>query len=343
MKVNEFTYYLPKGSIAQEPHHPRDRCRLLILHKDGKIEHRIFYHIVDYLQKKDALVINTTKVIPARLTGKKRRTGGKAEVFLLEKILDNRWQCILKPFRKIKEDDKIVFPGSELTAKIIQKKEKSSALVDFASAGSLEDNLFKAGKIPLPPYIKRKKGPTCKDENEYQTVYARNSGAVAAPTAGLHFTPELLREIKEKGVEIIELILHTGWASFFSLGEEDVEKNHLPAEYFKISPSAAKKINECKKRGGRVIAVGTTTVRALETNSSQSALSSGEGWTELFIYPEYKFKIVDALITNFHIPRSSLLLLVSAFVGREKLILAYKEALDKGYRFLSYGDAMLII
>jgi len=343
MKIDDFDYYLPKESIAQKPHLPRDKCKLLVLHRDGKIEHRVFYEVVDYLRKGDILVINTTRVIPARLIGYKKETGGKVEIFLLKKINSTSWQCLLKPFKRIKEQTEVTFPQADLKAKIIKKEKGATGIVNFISSTSLEDNLFKVGQVPLPPYIKRKYGPTLQDEREYQTVYAREPGAVAAPTAGLHFTPGLLKEIKERGIEIAEVILHTGWASFFFLKEEEIEKNSLPFEYFKVPLSTAEKVNSCREKGGKVIAVGTTTVRVLETSSSEKKLLSGEGWTRLFIYPGYKFKIVDALITNFHMPRSSLILLVSAFAGREKLIFAYKQALAKGYRFLSFGDAMLII
>lgn len=343
MKLDDFNYHLPKDYIAQTPYLPRDRCRLLVLHKNGDIEHKIFRDILDYLQKNDTLVINTTKVIPARLIGSKKETGGKVEIFLIKKIAGSTWECMFKPFRKVKPGTEIIFPNSSLTAKVIQKEQTSRGLVDFKDTTFLEDNLFKTGQVPLPPYIKRKDGPTDKDEKAYQTVYAQEPGAIAAPTAGLHFTSELLNKIKQKGVEIIELTLHTGCSSFFPLKAECIEKNELPAEYFKISPYAAKKVNECRMRGGRVVAVGTTTVRALETNYMQNELLPGAGWANLFIYPGYEFKIVDALITNFHMPRSSLLILVSAFLERENLLAAYREALSKGYRFLSFGDAMLII
>lgn len=343
MKLDEFDYDLPREAIAQEPFIPRDHCRLLVLHKNGKIEHRIFHEVVNYLQEGDIILINTTSVLPARLIGNKKETGGKVEIFLLKRIERNRWQCLLKPFKKVKEGKKVIFPETNLEAKIIQKGEKNTGIVDFKSPYPVEDNLFKVGQVPLPPYIKRKKGPTCKDKEGYQTVYAREPGAVAAPTAGLHFTPQLLKEIKRRGVQVAELILHTGWASFFSLEQQEVEKNRLPGEYFKIPPSTAKKVNHCRGKGGKVVAVGTTTVRAVETNFSQGHLLSGEGWTDLFIYPGYKFKIVDALITNFHMPHSSLLLLVSALTGKQELMSAYKQALDEGYRFLSYGDAMLTI
>lgn len=343
MKVKDFDYFLPKEAIAQTPWPKRDECRLLVLEKNGMIHHRIFRDILDYLRPGDTLVINVTKVIPARVIGRKEKTGGKVEIFLLKKINGEKWECILRPLRRIKEGTRVIFPGFDLRADIVRLKEKKVGIVKFTSLSSPEDILYKLGQIPLPPYIKREKGPTVEDEKDYQTVYAKQPGAVAAPTAGLHFTPRLLEEIRKRGVEIVEVILHTGWASFFSLPNQEVEKNTLPSEYFKISPFTAEKINQCKKKGKRVIAVGTTTVRALETKSSSGYLFPGEGWTDLFIYPGYEFKIVDGLVTNFHMPRSSLLLLVAAFVGKDKLMKAYQEALSKGYRFLSYGDAMLII
>jgi len=343
MKIEEFDYYLPEDLIAQNPCIPRDRCRLLVLHKNGKIEHRFFYHITDYLEEGDVLVINTTRVIPARLLGRKEKTGGKVEVLLLKKNEKNCWQCILKPFRKIKEGQSVIFADGKVRVKILKKEEKNTALVNFEGENSIEDILSRVGKIPLPPYIKRYKTPTPDDETLYQTVYAKESGAIAAPTAGLHFTEELLERIEKKGVKIKEVVLHTSRASFFFLEEKEVEKNRLPSEYFKIPPSTACEIKRCREKGKKVVAVGTTTVRALETNSKGGEVLPGEGWTDLFIYPGYRFKTVDVLITNFHMPRSSLLLLVSAFVGREKLMRAYREAVEKKYRFLSYGDAMLII
>lgn len=343
MKVDEFDYLLPRELIAQHPHPERDECRLMVLHQNGKIEHKIFREIIDYLNPADTLVINTTKVIPARLQGKKDKSGGKAEIFLLKRLNKNKWECILKPSRRIREGTVIIFPGTELRAKVIERRERNTGVVTFFGSSHPDEILLNIGQVPLPPYIKREKGPTFEDEKKYQTIYAREPGAVAAPTAGLHFTSRLLEIIKKKGVRIAEIVLHTGWASFFSLTREEVEKNCLPSEYYKIPPLAAEKINQSKKEGGKIVAVGTTTVRALETGVSGGKLVPGEGWTDLFIYPGYRFKIVDSLITNFHMPRSSLLMLVAAFVNKEKLLTAYKEAVHRGYRFLSYGDAMLII
>lgn len=342
MKIDDFDYCLPQELIAQEPLLKRDECNLMVLHRDGVIEHRKFHEIINYLNPPDVLVINITRVIPARLHGVKEKTGGKAEIFLLKRINKEKWECILKPSRRLKEGTVVIFPGISLRAEIIERGEKNTGIVRFTGF-SIEKDLFKIGQVPLPPYIKRKNGPNSRDEREYQTVYAQEPGAVAAPTAGLHFTTELLETISKKGVQIVQIVLHTGWASFFSLPHREVEKNRLPAEYFKVPVSTAEKINSARKKGGKIVAVGTTTVRTLETASSADGVLPGEGWTELFIYPGYKFKTVDALITNFHMPRSPLLLLVAAFVGKDLLMQAYREAVRLRYRFLSYGDAMFII
>ncbi len=343
MLLKDFYYCLPRELIAQQPCPVRDRCRLLILSRKGRIEHKRFYEIGEYLRKGDVIVLNNTRVIPARLKGKKETTGGKVEVFLLQKKENGTWECLLKPARRLKEGTVIIFPETRLSAKILKKERGSEGTVEFTSS-CLEEEILKVGQTPLPPYIKRHSRHKDKDREKYQTIYARQKGAIAAPTAGLHFTHQLLQKLKSMGIKFVEITLHTGWASFKSLLNPIVEKNEIPTEHFKISPSTAKIINETKKRGGRLIAVGTTTVRALETQAQVSGLLlPGEGWTNLFIYPGYNFKLIDALITNFHIPGSSLILLVSAFVDREKLMKAYQEAIKKGYRFLSFGDAMLII
>jgi len=342
MLSKDFYYYLPRELIAQHACPIRDRCRLLILSKKGEIKHRKFYEIGEYLKEGDVIVLNNTRVIPARLKGKKKITGGRAEIFLLQKKEDGTWECLLKPARRLKEGTVIIFPGTHLSAKVLKKEGGSKGIVEF-SPSHLEEEILKVGQIPLPPYIKRPSGPTDKDKERYQTIYAKQKGAIAAPTAGLHFTPRLMQKLKSMGIKFVEITLHTGWASFKPLLDPIVEKNEIPPEYFRISPSVAKIINETKKKGGELIAVGTTTVRALETQAQPSGLLlPGEGWTNLFIYPGYNFKLIDALITNFHIPGSSLILLVSAFVGREKLMKAYQEAIKKDYRFLSFGDAMLI-
>ena len=343
MLSKDFYYYLPKELIAQHPSPVRDKCRLLILSKKGGIEHRKFYEIVEYLREGDVIVLNNTRVIPARLKGRKKTTGGKAEIFLLQKKEDGTWECLLKPSRRLKEGTVINFPGTYLSAKVVKKERGSKGIVEFSSF-HLEEEILKVGQTPLPPYIKRPSGPTDIDRERYQTIYAKQKGAIAAPTAGLHFTHQLMQKLKSMGVKFAEITLHTGWASFKPLLNPIVEKNRIPPEYFNISPSTAKIINETKRKGGKLIAVGTTTVRALESQAQSSELLlPGEGWTNLFIYPGYYFMLTEDLITNFHIPGSSLILLVSAFVGREKLMAAYREAIKKGYRFLSFGDAMLII
>ena len=345
MKLEDFDYHLPRQLIAQKPVFPRDSCRLLVLHKkEGRIEHRKFYQILEFLREGDVVVLNNTRVIPARLMGRKKKTGGKAELFLLRKRGDEDWECLLKPAKRIREGAQIFFPGSSLLATVVKREEGARGIVRFSVSYNVEEVIAQVGRLPLPPYIKRREGPTSEDEESYQTVYAKEKGAVAAPTAGLHFTPSLLEKMKEKGIKVVEITLHTGWASFKPLDKERIQDNEIAEEYFKVSGEAALAINEAKKSGFRVVAVGTTTTRALETQAEPSGtLRQGEGWTSLFIYPGYRFKVVDALLTNFHMPRSSLILLVCAFAGREKILSAYEEAVRQQYRFLSYGDAMLII
>ncbi|MEA3485504.1 MAG: tRNA preQ1(34) S-adenosylmethionine ribosyltransferase-isomerase QueA [Candidatus Aerophobetes bacterium] len=341
MKLKDFYYQLPGELIAQYPAPQRDKSRLLVLHKErGEIEHKRFYEILHYFQEGDVLVLNNTYVIPARLKGKKEATGGKAEVLLLKKKEEDIWECLLKPAKKIREDSSIFFPETELKAYILKKSGGAKAVVKFTPPGKLTGVIAKIGQVPLPPYVKRKEGPSSRDRKRYQTVYAKEEGAIAAPTAGLHFTSSLLQKIKDKGVKIAEVTLHTGWASFKPLHKETVEENQIPEEFYKIEAEAAKVVREAR----RVVVVGTSATRALETEAKSAGLiGEGEGWTKLFIYPGYRFKIVDSLLTNFHMPGTSLILLVSAFIGREKLLAAYKEAIKEKYRFLSFGDAMLII
>jgi S-adenosylmethionine:tRNA ribosyltransferase-isomerase len=317
----------------------------MVLHREeGEIEHRRFSELGQFFRQGDVLVLNNTKVIPARLKGKKVETGGKVEIFLLEEKKVGSWECLLRSARRLKEGSQIFFPGTELKAKIINRIEGSKAIVEFNPLEKVSHLLAQIGQIPLPPYIKRPTGPTFRDRIRYQTVYAGEEGAVAAPTAGLHFTSSLLQSMQRNRINVVEITLHTGWASFKSLSQAEIEKNVVPREYFKIDDEAATVINRVKERGHRVIAVGTTTTRALETQAARSGLvKSGRGWTNLFIYPGYKFKIVEALLTNFHMPGSSLILLVAAFIGKEKLLAAYREAIKRRYRFLSFGDAMLII
>lgn len=345
MKLEEFDYYLPRELIAQHPLIRRDSSRLLVLHRDrDEIEHKRFYEVVEFLQEGDLLVLNNTRVIPARLKGRKKATGGKVEIFLLQKKKMSSWECLLKPAKRIKEGSQIYFPQTRLTAKVISKEQGAKAVVEFTPSKGVEEVLAKIGQIPLPPYIKRDKGPSFEDRKRYQTVYAKKKGAVAAPTAGLHFTYSLFERIKEKGIKVAQITLHTGWASFKPLPEPEVEKNKIPEEYFIISKEAAAAINEAKKGKGRIVAVGTTTTRALETQATGCGeVKPGEGWTDLFIYPGYKFKVLEGLLTNFHVPKSSLILLVAAFAGKKRLLTAYKEAVKENYRFLSFGDAMLVI
>lgn len=345
MRLEDFDYHLPKDLIAQQPLTPRDSCRLMVLHRDeGEIEHRRFSELGQFLRQGDVVVLNNTKVIPARLKGRKMETGGKAEIFLLEKEKAGRWECLLRPARRLKEGSQIFFPGTELKAEIIKRIEGSKAIVEFNPSEKVTQLMARVGQVPLPPYIKRPTGPNFRDKRRYQTVYAEEEGAVAAPTAGLHFTSSLLQSMKRNRINMVEITLHTGWASFKPLSRAEVEKNAIPREYFKIDEEAAAVINRVKKRGHRVVAIGTTTTRALETQAARSGLvKPGKGWTTLFIYPGYKFKVVEALLTNFHMPGSSLILLVAAFVGREKLLAAYQEAIKRRYQFLSFGDAMLIV
>lgn len=345
MKLKDFHYHLPKDLIAQQPLTPRDSCRLMVLHrKGGEIEHRRFSELGQFLRQGDVVVLNNTRVIPARLRGRKIETGGKVEIFLLEEKKVGSWECLLRPARRLKKGSQIFFPGTELKAEIINRIEGSKAIIEFNPLEKITQLLTKVGQIPLPPYIKRPTGPTFRDKKRYQTVYAGEEGAVAAPTAGLHFTSSLLRSMKRNRINIVEITLHTGWASFKPLSQATVEKNVVPREYFKIDDEAAAIINRVREKGHRVVAIGTTTTRALETQAARSSLvKSGKGWTTLFIYPGYKFKIVEALLTNFHMPGSSLILLVAAFIGKEKLLAAYREAIKRRYRFLSFGDAMLII
>lgn len=343
MQISYFDYYLPKELIAQFPEEKRDNSRLLVLdRKIGKIEHRIFYEIVDYLNPEDTLVLNNTKVIPARLYGFKERTKGKIEVFLLERIDDFTFRVLLRTRGKIKTGERIVFGDGILSGKIKDLDKEGFRLFEFEEDGLLFEKINKVGKIPLPPYIKRE--PLDLDEERYQTVYASKEGAVASPTAGLHFTPELLKKIIEKGINITYVTLHINYATFNPVKEEDISKHKMYREYFEFPEETARVIRETREKGKRILAVGTTSCRVLETVANlNKELSATKGWTDLFIYPPYVFKLTDMLLTNFHFPKSTLLMLVSAFCGSDIWKKAYKEAIEKKYRFYSYGDAMLII
>jgi S-adenosylmethionine:tRNA ribosyltransferase-isomerase len=343
--LKDFDYPLPKDLIAYYPSEKRDHSRLLVLdRKTGALEHKYFYEIIDYLEEGDGLVINQTKVFPARIFGINENNQAKVEVLFLKKLEDGMWEVLVKPGKKVPSNSVISFNQNNLRCQILGRTETGSRLAKLMFDGNLFEILNKFGKIPLPPYIKREPEP--RDKDRYQTVYAKEKGAVAAPTAGLHFTPELLEKIEGKGIHKIPITLHVGWDSFRPIRVDDPEDHQLESEYFKIEQASADKINQVKKNGKRIVAVGTTTVRALETAADDLEIyriQAKSGWTKKFIYPPYKFKLVDSLITNFHLPRSTLLLLVSAFTTKELILKAYQEAIKEKYRFYSYGDAMLII
>ena len=341
MRVSDFDYELPKHLIAKYPANPRDSAKLLVLHrKTGKLEHKIFRDLPQYLKRGDLLILNDVKVIPARLLGK-LDTGGKVEILLIRQIEPNVWEVMAKPARKLKPGKNINF--GQLKATVKGYKNEGKRILEFHVKGNnFMDILSQIGHVPLPPYIEREDLPA--DKEQYQTVFAKTEGAVAAPTAGLHFTKELLEKIEKKGVIIKTVTLHVGPGTFKPVKVEKIEEHKMDYETYNIPEETAEEINRAKKEGRRVIAVGTTVVRTLESAADEEGfVKSGEGTTNLFIYPGYKFKVIDALITNFHLPRSTLIMLVSAFAGRERILNAYKEAVKKNYRFYSYGDAMLIL
>lgn len=339
MKLSDFDYKLPEELIAKNPTEKRDASRLMVLHRDdGRIEHRRFSDIVEYLMPSDILVVNNTKVIPARLIGHKKQTGGEVEILLLRQETEGRWNCLVRPGSRLMPGAKVEFKDGMLEAEIVEYREGGQRLVRFTHQGDFYQILDKVGQVPLPPYIDRQPEET--DKKRYQTIYAKESGAVAAPTAGLHFTPELMEKVKAKGVEVLEILLHVGWGTFKGVEAEDVREHKMDAEFYNISPTVEKKISKSKMGNRKVVAVGTTTSRALESFGQSGKLSD---WTEIFIYPPYQFKIVDSLITNFHLPKSTLIMLVSALAGRENVMRAYREAIRERYRFYSYGDAMMII
>ena len=341
MDVKEFYYDLPEELIAQVPLENRSASRLMVLDKSsGNIKHQIFSEITEFLQPGDCLVINNTKVIPARLYGSREDTNAKIELLLLKRKTDNIWETLVKPGKKAKMGTKIIFGDGLLKGEIIDIAEEGNRLIRFAYDGIFEEILDKLGQMPLPPYITR----PLTDKNRYQTVYAKYDGSAAAPTAGLHFTPELLQKIKEMGVAIAEVTLHVGLGTFRPVKENDILKHHMHSEFFQIDETAANIINAAKGNGNRVIAVGTTSTRTLEAAADENGfLSAKSGWTEIFIHPGYTFKVIDGLITNFHLPESTLLMLVSALAQKEHVLNAYEEAIRKRYRFFSFGDAMLII
>ncbi len=340
MDVKDFYFDLPQELIAQDPLEDRSSSRLLVLDKEtGAVEHRVFRDIVSYLRKGDCLVINDTKVIPARLYGVKEGTQAKIEVLLLKRRADDVWEVLVKPGRKARPGAVIQFGEGLLTGKVIDVVEEGNRLIQFSYQGIFEEILDQLGQMPLPPYITHQ----LKDKNRYQTVYAKHEGSAAAPTAGLHFTEELLKQIEEKGVKIAHVTLHVGLGTFRPVKVDNVQDHHMHSEFYIVEEEEAKKINDTKKAGGRVICVGTTSCRTLESAAGEDGvLKAGSGWTDIFIYPGYRFKILDALITNFHLPESTLVMLVSALAGREHVLAAYEEAIRERYRFFSFGDAMFI-
>ncbi len=340
ISTKDFYYDLPQERIAQTPLLDRTASKLLVLEREtGEISHRHFRDILEYCNPGDCLVMNNTRVIPARLYGSKEGTGGKIEFLLLKRISLDDWEVILKPGRKAKVGSRFTFGGGLLIAEVLQIIEDGKRIVRFYYEGVWEELLDRLGEMPLPPYIKEKLG----DRERYQTVYSKIDGSAAAPTAGLHFTQELLDKIRESGVKIVEVTLHVGLGTFRPVSVENAEEHIMHTEHYEISGEAAELINETRKNGGRVIAVGTTSVRTLETVAApDGTICPKVGDTSIFIYPGYKFKVVDALITNFHLPESTLLMLVSALAGKEKIMNAYHEAIQQEYRFFSFGDAMLI-
>ncbi|MFR3530680.1 MAG: tRNA preQ1(34) S-adenosylmethionine ribosyltransferase-isomerase QueA [Lachnospiraceae bacterium] len=341
MKTSDFYYELPQELIAQDPLEDRSSSRLLHLdRRTGEISHGTFQDILTYLKPGDCLVINDTKVIPARLFGRKEDTGAVIELLLLKRRENDVWETLVKPGKKAKVGTKLIFGDGILCGEILDVVEEGNRLIQFQYEGIFEEILDQLGEMPLPPYITHK----LKDKNRYQTVYAKHEGSAAAPTAGLHFTPELLQRVKEMGVKIAHVTLHVGLGTFRPVKVEDVAEHHMHSEFYVVEQEQAALVNETKRNGGRVICVGTTSCRTLESATDEEGkLQAGSGWTEIFIYPGYQFKIMDGLITNFHLPESTLLMLVSAFAGKEKIMAAYKEAVRERYRFFSFGDAMMIL
>ncbi|MCR5743840.1 MAG: tRNA preQ1(34) S-adenosylmethionine ribosyltransferase-isomerase QueA [Lachnospiraceae bacterium] len=339
MLVKDYDYELPEELIAQDPLTDRSSSRLMVLdQKTGEFSHHIFKEIIDYLNPGDCLVINNTKVIPARLYGVKEDTGAKVELLLLKRVGADEWETLVKPGKKCKPGAMLSFGDGLLKAEVLSVVDEGNRRIRFIYDGIFEEILDKLGEMPLPPYITHK----LQDKNRYQTVYAKYEGSAAAPTAGLHFTKELLEQIKQKGVEIASVTLHVGLGTFRPVKALTIEEHHMHSEFYMIDEAEAEKINRAKREGHRIIAVGTTSCRTLESASTAGVVKASSGWTEIFIYPGYEFQMVDALITNFHLPQSTLIMLVSALAGREHVLNAYKEAVKEKYRFFSFGDAMLI-
>lgn len=349
MDVKDFYYNLPEELIAQDPLEDRSSSRLLVLKRDtGELEHRHFSDIIDYLNPGDCLVINNTKVIPARLFGEKEGTQAKIEILLLKRKEKDIWETLVKPGKKAKPGTRILFGDGLLTGEVLDIVEDGNRLIKFRYEGIFEEILDQLGQMPLPPYITHQ----LKDKNRYQTVYAKYDGSAAAPTAGLHFTPGLLDKIRAEGIQIAEVTLHVGLGTFRPVKVENIQEHHMHSEYYELNEAAAKIINDTKHRGGKVICVGTTSCRTVESAAAKfgeecarggSRVKPCSGWTDIFIYPGYQFQVTDALITNFHLPESTLVMLVSALAGREQILHAYETAVEQRYRFFSFGDAMLIL
>ena len=340
MNVKDFDYELPEELIAQDPLEDRSASRLMVLDKHtGQIRHHRFYEIPKYLKPGDCLVLNNTKVIPARLYGVKEGTGAQIEILLLKRIEKDLWETLVRPGKKMKPGARVIFGDGLLTGEVEAIAEEGNRLIRFSYEGIFEEILDQLGQMPLPPYITHQ----LKDRNRYQTVYAKYDGSAAAPTAGLHFTPELLQQIRDAGIRIAEVTLHVGLGTFRPVKVEEVTEHHMHSEYYSITKEAAEQINATRRAGGRVICVGTTSCRTIESAADEEGnLKESSGWTDIFIYPGYRFKVMDCLITNFHLPQSTLIMLVSALAGREHVLAAYREAVKEKYRFFSFGDAMFL-
>ena len=340
MKTSDFNFNLPEELIAQHPLEKRDTSRLMVLDKaTGEIEHKHFYDVLNYLNPGDTLVLNNTRVLPARLIGEKENTGGKIEFLLLKSIEGDKWECLAKPGKRAKIGTIFTFGEGKLKCKVVDIVEEGNRVIEFIYDGIFEQVLDELGEMPLPPYITER----LEDRERYQTVYSKEKGSAAAPTAGLHFTEELLQKVKEKGVNIAYVTLHVGLGTFRPVKVDDVNEHVMHSEFYHLEEDDAKIINDTKKNGGKIISVGTTSTRTLETIGDENGMVRAQsGWTNIFIYPGYEFKVVDKLITNFHLPESTLIMLVSALAGKEKVMNAYNEAVKERYRFFSFGDSMII-
>ena len=341
LNIEDFDYHLPESLIAQTPLKNRDQSRLLVLGRNsGNIEHKHFKDVINYLETGDTLVLNDTRVMPARLFGLKEETGAKVEMLMLTRIENNDWEVLLKPAKRIKVGNKLSFGEGKIIAECIEELDQGGRIMRLHYEGILEERLNELGEMPLPPYIKER----LDDPDRYQTVYAKESGSAAAPTAGLHFTDELLDEIRAKGINIAFITLHVGLGTFRPVSVEDINDHEMHSEYYQMTQETANLLNQTKKEGHRIISVGTTSTRTLETiRRNYNEFVAVSGWTDIFIYPGFTYKAIDGLITNFHLPKSTLVMLVSAFSSRENILNAYKEAVKLEYRFFSFGDAMLII